>query len=168
MPIMPSNRFLGVFYFRLQKKLQKVLYMSNLLANFATEIQHQHTTTTKTHKKMKTYAELKAFVEKTNAKYEINPLYSTFSFFSFVEGKEITRSTLVGYEFGINNVSGRKGIAEWAWTWFEFTCLNDDEELTEDSKFFFRNRYNAATGYEDKSLDGMIRAEQAMNNRMSR
>ena len=87
---------------------------------------------------MKTFAQLKNFCEKNNVRYEINPIYKTY--FNWVTLEDV--KFVVGYEFGMNNIAGRKGRSEWQWVWFECSA----EELTDDVKFFFERRYSMLNG----------------------
>lgn len=116
---------------------------------------------------MKTYSELKAFVEKTNCKFELNPLYSEYEHYNLISGEWETNKILKGYEFGIENPSGRSGISEYIYVWFEAFLLSD-EELNDDTPFFFRNKHNWASGKDERGVMTGIRCEGRMERRMAK
>lgn len=97
---------------------------------------------------MKTLKELKQFCEKNNVRYEINTQYSEpYEYLTYENGKMIwkTERTLLGYEIGMNNIAGKNGKSEWNWTWFE-TIGFHEEQLNDDVKFYFRERYSMVNG----------------------
>lgn len=118
-------------------------------------------------RKMKTYGELKAFVEKVNAKYEMHPLYHVYEHYNPFTGEWEKNKILIGYEFGIENIAGRKGASTYIYTWFQCDVIGN-EELNDNSTFFFRNKYNWASGREEKGVMVGINAEMTMERRMAR
>lgn len=100
---------------------------------------------------MKTYSELKQFIEKTGCRFECNPIIHEYEYFHPYNG--IVKDEIIeGYSFGIKNPSQKKGKSEWQWVWFE----SIGEKLNEDTRFFFRHRYsqvNAKTykGWEERA-----------------
>ena len=115
---------------------------------------------------MKTYKELKNFCEKNNVRYEIHPMYSEpYYVLDYVDGKfkHVEHRTLLGYEIGMNNIAGRKGQSEWQWTWFEtIACY---EEPTDDTMFFFRERYSQINGTSNKGFRESMNAENTIERR---
>lgn len=87
---------------------------------------------------MKTYSELKQFIEKTGCRFECNPIEHTYEYINPISCKIEKNTIVVGYSFGINNPAQKKGQSEWQWVWFE----SIGEILNEDTKFFFEHRYS--------------------------
>lgn len=110
--------------------------------------------------KMKTLAELKAFCETCNVRYELNPKYGTETYNPWTGEWE---KPIIGYFFGMNNIAGRKGKSEWNWTWYEMV----DIELRDDSLFFFAERYSMVNGKSYKGFNEQWNAEQTMARRMA-
>ena len=106
---------------------------------------------------MKTLKELKNFCEKNNVRYEINPIYSEPRMIEQLEKDENGKirltlkehSTIVAYEFGMNNIAGRSGKSEWQWVWFESAIYPD--QPSEDTIFWFRERYSMVNGMSYKA-----------------
>ena len=91
---------------------------------------------------MKTYSELKQFIESTGCTFECNPIKHTYEYYNPYSNK-IEKSTIVtGYTFGINNPAQRNGKSEWQWVWFE----SISDKLDESTKFFFSHRYSMNNG----------------------
>lgn len=117
---------------------------------------------------MKTFKELKDFCEKNNVRYELNAIYSKpYEYPAYENGKWVRKEsrTLLGYEFGMNNIAGRKGKSEWQWTWFETIFCVD--EIKDDDKFFFRARYSMVNGKEYKGWREDLNAENTIERRMA-
>ena len=115
---------------------------------------------------MKTYKELKHFCETNNVRYEVNPLYSKpYEYPAYEDGKCVWKvsRTILGFEFGMNNISGRKGRTEWNWVWYE--TLLCPKELEDDTKFCFRNRYNQAIGKNCKGWREEYKADMIIERR---
>ena len=115
---------------------------------------------------MKTLKELKNFCEKNNVRYEINPIYGKpYETLEYVDGKfkYVEHRTLLGYEIGMNNIAGKSGKSEWQWTWFE--TISCDENLTDDAKFFFRERYSMVNGTSNKGWRELLKAEDIIERR---
>lgn len=93
---------------------------------------------------MKTLAQLKNFCEKNNVRYEINPLYYDCDRFLPVEEREI-----MGYEIGMNNISGKQGASSWQWVWFE--CYTFGKPLSDECEMMFRERYSQLNATSNKS-----------------
>lgn len=68
--------------------------------------------------------------------------------------------TELGYELGINNLADRAGRSEWSWTWFE--CY--DEEVNDNTEFFFRARYSMLNGKTYRSIDERIKVRRLLEN----
>lgn len=116
---------------------------------------------------MKTLKELKNFCEKNNVRYEINPHYGkTYDIPTVEDGKLVWKEhrTLLGYEIGMNNISGKCGKSEWQWVWFEATCF---EELTDNVVFYFRERYSQVNGKSYKGWREAMNAENTIDRRMA-
>lgn len=109
---------------------------------------------------MKTLSQLKAFCEKNNIKYELNPMLGHEYYNSF-KGK--WQRPQIGWYFGMNNIAGKKGKSEWQWTWFE--CY--DNEVKDDTIFFFSERYSMLNGRSYKGGSEMIQAEDTIERRMA-
>ena len=110
---------------------------------------------------MITLKQLKDFCEKNNVRFEMNPQYSKPNdILVYEDGKKVRKEhrTLLGYEFGINNIACKSGKSEWNWTWFETICCF--EEPTDETKFFFRERYSQVNG---KSYKGWRESVKAVN-----
>lgn len=117
---------------------------------------------------MKTYQELKNFCEKNNVRYEIHPMYSEpYGILDYVDGefKYVERRTLLGYTIGMNNIAGKKGKSEWQWTWFETMACG--EEITDDTNFFFRERFSMLNGTSNKGWREGWNAENTIERRMA-
>lgn len=116
---------------------------------------------------MKTLKELKNFCKKNNVRYEINPIYGKpYEILDYVDGKfkYVEHRNLLGYEIGMNNIAGKNGKSEWNWTWFEtFAC---DDEIKDDTKFFFRERYSMVNGISNKGWREAFQAERTIERRM--
>jgi len=109
---------------------------------------------------MITYKELRDFCEKNSIRFEMNPIYSKpyYNPFSMEETRFVS-----GYEFGMNNIAGKQGKSEWQWVWFQ--CF--DEELKDDSTFYFRNRYSQVNGKNYKGIMEGCRIESIIEKRMN-
>lgn len=107
------------------------------------------------------YKELKKFVEKCNVRHELNPRYSESEYYDCID-HEFKRAQ-VGWYFGMNNISGRKGQNEWQWVWF--TCW--DDEVTDESVFFFSERYSQMVGRSYTGIKEDIRACEIIERRMN-
>ena len=98
-------------------------------------------------KKMITLKQLKDFCEKNNVRFEMHPQYSKpTDIMVYENGKYVWKEhrTLLGYEFGMNNIACRSGKSEWNWTWFE--TIGCYEEPKDDTVFYFRERYSQVNG----------------------
>jgi hypothetical protein len=116
---------------------------------------------------MKTYKQLKEFCETKKVRYEVNPMYSKpYEYLAYEDGKVVWKEsrTLLGFEFGMCNIAGRKGQSEWQWVWFETILC--PKELEDDTTFFFRNRYSQVTGQDHKGWREGINAENTIEARM--
>lgn len=109
---------------------------------------------------MKTLSQLKAFCEKCNVRYEINPIYSEETYNPYSGNWE---KYIIGYFFGMNNIAGRKGKSEWNWTWYK----SIGEELNDETHFYFEERYSMVNGKSYKGFNEDWNAEQTMARRMS-
>ena len=122
---------------------------------------------------MKTLNELKSFCEKNNVRYEMNPLYSEPSMIEqFVEDENgnykfrlVEHRTLIGYEFGMNNIAGKRGHSEWQWVWFETVACFDEPK--DDTQFWFRERYSMVNGETHKGFRESFNAENTIERRMA-
>ena len=122
---------------------------------------------------MKTLNELKSFCEKNNVRYEMNPLYSEPSMIEkFVEDENgnykfrlVEHRTLIGYEFGMNNIAGKRGRSEWQWVWFETVACFDEPK--DDTQFWFRERYSMVNGETHKGWRESFNAENTIERRMA-
>ena len=116
---------------------------------------------------MKTYKQLKDFCETKNVRHEVHTLYSEpYEYLAFEDGKAVWKEnrTVLGFEFGMCNIAGRKGQSEWQWVWFEtLLCPN---ELEDDTKFIFRNRYSQVNGVNHKGWRESMNAENTIEARM--
>ena len=118
---------------------------------------------------MKTYKQLKEFCETKNVRHEVHPIYSKpYDYIAYEDGKAVwkERRTILGFEFGMCNIAGRKGQSEWQWVWFE-TILCPDK-LEDDTKFCFRNRYSQINGVDHKGWREAVNAENTIELRMSK
>lgn len=122
---------------------------------------------------MKTLNELKNFCEKNNVRYEMNPLYSKPSMIEQLRKDEngnlriemVEHRTLIGYEFGMNNIAGKSGKSEWQWVWFEsIACF---EEPKDDTIFWFRERYSMVNGKAYKGFREEFNVENTIERRMA-
>jgi len=122
---------------------------------------------------MKTLNELKNFCEKNNVRYEMNPLYSEPIIIEQLVKDEngkirfamVEHRTLIGYEFGMNNIAGKSGRSEWQWVWFE--TIGCFDEPKDDTKFCFRNRYSMVNGENHKGWREEWKAENTIERRMA-
>lgn len=122
---------------------------------------------------MKTLNELKSFCEKNNVRYEMNPLYSKPSMIEQLVKDEngkirftmVEHRTLIGYEFGMNNIAGKSGRSEWQWVWFE--TIGCFDEPKDDTEFWFRNRYSMVNGENHKGWREEWNAENTIERRMA-
>ena len=127
----------------------------------------------KGNKIMKTLNELKSFCEKNNVRYEMNPIYSEPSWMEQLVKDEngnirftmVEHRTLIGYEFGMNNIAGKKGRSEWQWVWFESIACFDEPK--DDTQFWFRERYSMVNGETHKGWREMFNAENTIERRMA-
>ena len=116
---------------------------------------------------MKTYKELKDFCETKNVRHEVHPIYSKpYECPELEDGKLVWKEKrcIVGYEFGMCNIAGRKGKSEWQWVWFE--TIYCPETMEDDVCFFFRNRYSQLTGQDHKGWREAVNAENTIELRM--
>lgn len=111
--------------------------------------------------KMKTLAELKAFCEKNNVRYELNPRYAKDGFYNIITGEY--EKVQVGWFFGMNNIAGRKGKSEWNWTWFE----SIGSEANDDTMFYFSERYSMVNGKSYKGWREDMAANETIERRMA-
>lgn len=102
---------------------------------------------------MKTFKQLKDFAEKNNVRFEVNPKWSS-EYYNYGEGKYMR--DIIGYYFGLNNITGRKGKSEYQWVWFEAY----DTELTDEVLFFFVERFSCVNGKSYKGLEERMRANE--------
>ena len=109
---------------------------------------------------MKTFAELKAFCEKNNVKFELRP-HNVSEHLNIVTGE--WEPVVIGWFFGMNNIAGRKGKSEYNWTWFE----SIGEKYDENTVFFFSERYSQLNGKSYKGANESWNAEQTINRRMA-
>ena len=109
---------------------------------------------------MKTLVELKAFCEKNNVRYELHKMMNRARY--PWENEENDERYQVGWSFGMNNIAGRSGKSEWNWTWFE--CYG--AELTDETAFFFVERYSQVNGKSNTGLRELIQAEETIERRM--
>lgn len=110
---------------------------------------------------MKTLKELKEFCERNNVKHELNPKYAKDEYYSFVTNK--FEKIQVGWYFGMNNLSGKKGKSEWNWVWFE--CYS--ETANDDTNFYFAERYSMLNGKSYCGIREGISAERTIERRMA-
>lgn len=111
---------------------------------------------------MKTYKQLKEFVESKNVRYVVNTLYSK-PWYNPFDCEEYR--TILGYEIGMCNIAGRKGKSEWQWVWFE-TLLCPDT-LEDDTQFIFRNRFSQVNGVDHRGWRESVNAERTIERRMN-
>lgn len=97
---------------------------------------------------MKTYSELKQFIEKTGCDFQCNPIVKEYEYFNpfAIESPIVKSSFVMGYRFGINNPTKRLGQASYQWYWFE----SIGEELNDDTKFYFEYRFSMINGESHK------------------
>ena len=100
---------------------------------------------------MKTYKQLKDFAEKNNVRFEVNPMWSK-EYYNAGEGR-YTRD-IIGYYFGLNNITGRKGKSEYQWVWYE----TFDTTLSDEVSFFFAERFSCVSGKAYKGWEERNRA----------
>lgn len=104
-------------------------------------------------KDMKTLNQLIQFCEKNNIKYEIKKQYlDNYTWLDDEERHEF------GTYFGMCNIAGRKGLSEWQWTWFH--SYDKMGELTDDSMFWFDERYSMVNGKSYKGWRESARASE--------
>lgn len=109
--------------------------------------------------------ELRDFANTCNVRFEEHPIIEKGEEYYNPFSKEwITPEYVVGYEIGLNNISGRSGNAEWQWVWFETWR----EEVDGDTEMFFRERYSCNTGFSHKSFREGWKAEDTINRRMNK
>lgn len=102
---------------------------------------------------MKTYSDLIKFCEKLGLQYVVNKRFSdNWTFLPEEERHEF------GTYFGICNLANRKGDSEWSWTWF--SCYDNKADLTDDSMFFFEERYSQMVGKSYKGWRERARANE--------
>ena len=122
---------------------------------------------------MKTLNDLKSFCEKNNVRYEMHPIYSEPSWIEQLVKDEngrirftlVEHRTLLGYEFGMNNIAGKSGRSEWQWVWYE-SIFCSDEEPNGDTIFMFRNRYSMVNGENHKGWREEMNVENTIERRM--
>lgn len=108
---------------------------------------------------MFTLKQLKNFCEKNNVRYEINPWYSDNKHYNIIthEWEKIQ----LGWYFGMNNISGTKQ-GEWQWVWYK----SWKDELTDETYFYFEERYSMAIGKSYKGVNEGCRAYDTITRRM--
>ena len=113
-----------------------------------------------------TYAELKNFVESCGVRFELNPRMEKTG--DIVKNPETGRwedeTYQSGWFFGMNNIAGRSGKSEWQWVWFR--CY--DEELTDESYFYFEERYSMVNGRAYKGVREWLNAVATIERRMEK
>lgn len=115
---------------------------------------------------MKTYKEIKNFCETNKVRYVINTIYGKPYLNLFVEdGKAVWREerTILGFEIGMCNISGKKGASAYQWVWYE--TLLCPETLEDDTQLVFRERYSQLNG-SHKGWREANNAENIINRRM--
>lgn len=99
----------------------------------------------------------------------MNTLYSEpYDYLAVEYGKVVCKEsrTIIGFEIGMCNIAGRKGLSEWQWVWFE-TLLSQDK-LEDDTQFMFRNRYSQVNGKNHQGWRESMNAENTIEVRMSK
>ena len=91
---------------------------------------------------MKTYKELKDFVIRHHLVHECYPVKNSYEKLQQEDGKiqRIRCETIRGWLFGVHNIEGKKGTGQDEWIWFK--CMNPVRELSDNSVFFFEQRYS--------------------------
>ena len=89
---------------------------------------------------MKTYGELKGFVQRHGIEHECLRMSKSYECMVEQGGHMVPmkESTCKGWMFGMHNVAGKCGGSD-QWIWFR--CMNGSD-LTDDSPFFFEQRYS--------------------------
>lgn len=105
---------------------------------------------------MKTFAQLVNYCEKLGLQYEVNKRYLDDD--RYLPAEERCE---FGCYFGICNLANRKGASEWSWTWF--MCFDKKSELTDESVFYFEERYSQMVGRSYKGWREAAKAEEAIN-----
>lgn len=104
---------------------------------------------------MKTFAQLVNYCEKLGLKYEVNKKFAdNYRFLPEDERHEF------GTYFGICNLANKKGASEWSWTWF--SSYDNKSDLTEESVFFFEERYSQMVGRSYTGWRERSRANEAI------
>ena len=109
---------------------------------------------------MKTLNELKSFCEKNNVRFELQKKMNRARYPWERDGEDDRFQ--VGWAFGMNNISGRSGRSEWQWVWFEAYGT----ELTDETVFFFTERYSQLNGKSNTGVRELIQAEETIERRM--
>lgn len=91
---------------------------------------------------MRTYKELKEFVEKQGCGFVCEPITHEYEYFNPFECKIVKATSITGYNFGINNPACKNGKSEWQWYWFE----SIGEGLKDETNFYFEKRYSQVNG----------------------
>lgn len=112
---------------------------------------------------MKTLKELREFCNKCNVRFEEHPIMKDLGLFHFEDGELVKDLVCVGYEFGMNNITGRKGNSEWQWVWFETITENPGE----NDNLWFRERYSMANGKSYKDINNRMAANETIERRMT-
>lgn len=109
-------------------------------------------------------SELRNFAQACNVCFEEHPIIRKGEEYYNPFSKEwITPEYVVGYEIGLNNISGRTGVAEWQWVWFD----TFKDEVDGNTEMCFRERYSMNTGKSHKSFREGWDAEKTINRRMN-
>lgn len=106
-------------------------------------------------------SELKTFCEKNSVRYEINAKRSE-KWYNPYSGEY--EDCVLGWYFGMNNIAGKAGKSEYQWTWYY--CF-DSEALTDNSDFFFEERYSQLNGKSYKGCREAIQADETIRRRMN-
>ena len=114
---------------------------------------------------MLTYKELKQFIEANNVRFELIPVTTEYDSMDLVDGKIkfVKSEMVVGYDIALNNIAGRTGRSEWQWVWFHCT----DDNLKDDSHFWFTQRYSQVNGKSYKGISEDIKAIETIRRRMN-
>lgn len=111
-----------------------------------------------------TLSEIREFAKTCNVRFEEHPIIERGEGYYNPFSKEwVTPEYVMGYEIGLNNISGRSGNAEWQWVWFDTI----KEEVDDNTQMFFRERYSMNTGETHKSWKEGWNAEKTMMRRMN-
>lgn len=112
-----------------------------------------------------TLAEIRNFAKTCNVRFEEHPIVHRGEEYYNPFSKEwITPEYVVGYEIGLNNVSGRSGSGEWQWVWFE----TYKDKVDDNTDMLFRERYSMNTGTSHKSFREGWKVEKTIARRMGR